>query len=56
MLFKSDAVPHEVLAARVPRYAVTLWYFDKARSPPRAAPLSEAEPRGAEGGRKSRGD
>ena len=29
VLFKSDArVPHEVLPARSPRYAVTLWYFD----------------------------
>ena len=28
VLFKSDArVPHEVLASRAPRYAVTLWYF-----------------------------
>ena len=45
VLFKSDArVPHEVLAAHAPRYAVTLWYFDKSEvSAARAAPLSEAE-------------
>ena len=30
VLFKSNArVPHEVLAAKAPRYAVTLWYFHK---------------------------
>ena len=45
VLFKSDArVPHEVLAARAPRYAVTLWYFDKSEvTAARAAPLTEAE-------------
>jgi hypoxia-inducible factor (prolyl hydroxylase) len=42
VLFKSNArVPHEVLAAVAPRYAITLWYFHKeevtaARSAPRA--------------------
>ena len=45
VLFKSNArVPHEVLAARAPRYAMTLWYFDKSEvTAARAAPLSEEE-------------
>ena len=45
VLFKSDArVPHEVLAAKAPRYAVTLWYFHKQEvTAARAAPLTEEE-------------
>jgi hypothetical protein len=57
VLFKSNArVPHEVLAARAPRYAMTLWYFDKSEvTAARAAPLSEEERKGT-GGENREGD
>ena len=43
VLFKSDArVPHEVLAASKPRFAVTLWYFhgEEVAAARRGAPAS----------------
>ena len=46
VLFKSDArVPHEVLAAAKPRFAVTLWYFhgEEVAAARRGAPATAEE-------------